>query len=189
MDRGSCHRNKDLPFRWLWVEKETQLGGRHPLGPRPPPDCTCCASSRGVILASAAHFWLQLRNVLDRLYTLRLGILNSVSHSFRHRLRIILTSASRFSWHRLRVSSDNPLNQNYLNSAELTNPTYINCRRATEPTWHRLRIILIWAAIHVFSCLFFDFHRCPWNVLGILGFPKLSLISRKCNINFPHYRN
>ena len=73
----------------------------------------------------------------------------------RHRRRGRLTSASRYSWHRLRISSTNPLNPNYLNSAELPNPTYLNPRRAAEPTWHRLRIILISISLHL---IFIEFH-------------------------------
>ena len=48
--------------------------------------------------------------------------------------------------------------------------------------WYRFRFI--W-----FSLVLFDFHRVPWNVWGFLGFPNVLLISRKCNINLPHYRN
>ena len=64
------------------------------------------------------------------------SVFTSASHSSRHWLRIILTSASCHSSHRLRISSNNPLNPNYLNSAELPNPTYLNSRRnpQTQPT-------------------------------------------------------
>ena len=46
-----------------------------------------------------------------------------------HRLRIILTSASRYSWHRPRINSNNPSNPNYLNSALPIFPRYPgNCK-------------------------------------------------------------